>query len=128
MTERAYRFILGLSIITFLLLEWDLAIYIFLAVFIIEGITNWRIPILISKLRYRNQNFQVSEGENEDYTVNLEAERMLRPTVALFVFLGFIVFPEALWFIPWFVGLNLLIAGTTGVCALVMFYRRIGLR
>ena len=128
MTERAYRFILGFSLITFLLMEWDLAIYTFLAVFIFEGITNWRIPILISKLRYANEPFLVTDSENEDYKINLEAERMLRPTVAFFIFLGFIAFPEALWFIPWFVGLNLLVAGTTGVCALVMFYRKIGLK
>lgn len=130
MTERTFRFILGFSMIMFLFLEWHFAIYGILCILIIEGATNWRIPILISKLRYRHQNdkYLESESENDEYKINLEAERMLRPTVALFIALGFIVFPQHLWFLPWFVGLNLLIAGATGVCALVLFYRKIGLR
>lgn len=128
MTERAYRFVLGLSMISFLLLQWDYAIYGLLAVLLFEGVTNFRIPILVSQLRYSGREFQVTDSENEDCAINFEAERFLRLAVSTFVILGFVAFRKELWFFPWFVGLNLLLAGITGICPMIMLFRKVGLR
>jgi len=70
MTERAYHFMLGLSMISFLLLQWDYAIYAYIAVLLFEGITNWRIPVLVSQIRYAGKAFQATDSENESYTLN----------------------------------------------------------
>jgi hypothetical protein len=128
MTERAYRFILGLSMISFLLLQWDYAIYGIISILLFEGITNWRVPILISQIRYAGKDFQVTDSENEACALNFEAERFLRFAVSFFIILGFVAFPKELWFFPWFVGLNLLLAGISGICPMVMLFRKSGLR
>ena len=100
MTERAYRFMLGLSMISFLLLQWDYAIYAYIAVLLFEGITNWRIPVLVSQIRYAGKDFQVTDSENETCSLNFEAERFLRFAVSFFIILGFVAFPKELWFFP----------------------------
>jgi len=132
MSERANRFIFGFSLITFLFLEWSYGVYAIIFILIFEGITNLRIPRLVSKLRYSTG--QTAEGltadivENENCTFSYEAERLLRFAVAITISLGFVFFEGLLWFLPWFVGLNLLLAGITGTCALVMLFRKIGFK
>jgi Inner membrane protein YgaP-like, transmembrane domain len=114
--------------ISFLLLQWNYAMYILLTILLFEGATNWRIPILTSRLRYADKPFQITDSENEFCRINFEAERFLRLAVSFFIILGFITFPDELWFLTWFVGLNLLVAGTTGICPMLMLFRRVGLR
>lgn len=132
MSERVNRFILGFSLITFLFMEWSYGVYAIICILILEGITNLRIPILVSKLRYSMG--QTAEGltldfdENDDCKFNYEAERLLRFSVATTISLGFIFFEELLWFLPWFVGLNLLLAGITGTCALLMLLKKLGFK
>lgn len=128
MTERAYRFILGFSIILFLFLQWDYAIYATLVILIFEAMTNWRVPVLVSRIRYATEGYQVTDGDNPHSRFNYDAERMLRWIVAAFFFLGYIAFSTQLWFFPWFVGLNLVLAGVTGICPMVMLLRKLGLK
>jgi hypothetical protein len=53
---------------------------------------------------------------------------MFRWVVSFFILLGSILFADVLWFIPWFISLNLLLSGITGICPLVMILQRIGLK
>ena len=128
MTERAYRLVIGISMILFLFLQWDYAMDIMLALLLMEGLTNWRIPILVSRLRYPQGKIKVTDSENTQCTINYDAERMLRWIIFIFVGLGSVAFTSQLWFFPWFVGLMLLLAGITGICPTVMFLRRVGMR
>lgn len=118
MSERTFRFVLGVALLTFLVIGWDKAVYGYVALLLFEGATNWRIPILASKLRYGDNFLGRLETTNECSCYPLEAERMLRLTVAGFVTIGFVLLPKLLWFFPWFVGFMLIMAGITGVCPL----------
>jgi hypothetical protein len=128
MTERAYRFILGFGIILFLFLQWDFAMYATLAVLGFEAATNWRVPILVSRIRYATDGYQVADSDNPDSRFDYDAERMLRWIVAAFCFLGYIAFSQQLWFFPWFVALSLVLAGVTGIWPMVMLLRKLGLK
>lgn len=129
MTERAYRLVVGISMLGFLFFQLDYAMWALLALMAIEGLTNWRIPILVSKALYPNGSIKLSESENQTNSFNYEAERMLRWIVFTLVLLGTITYTEkTLWFFPWFVGLMLLLAGITGICPMVMALRKFGLK
>jgi len=129
MTERAYRLVVGLSMLGFLFFQLEYAMWALLILMALEGLTNWRIPILVSKALYPNDNIKVSEAENQNSSFNYEAERMLRWIVFTLVLLGTITYTgEILWFFPWFVGLMLILAGVTGICPMVMALRKIGLK
>ena len=52
MTERSFRFILGAALLLLLFFSLDMGIYIYIGILLFEGATNWRIPIIVSKLRY----------------------------------------------------------------------------
>ncbi len=129
MTERAYRLVVGISMLGFLFFQLDYAMWILLGLMAIEGLTNWRIPILLSKARYPNDKIKVTDGENPQSTSNYEAEQMLRWIIFTLILLGSINYTEkSLWFFPWFTGLMLLLAGITGICPMVMALRKIGLK
>jgi DUF2892 family protein len=132
---------MGFSLIVFLLLEWHYGVYVVIAIMLFEAITNWRIPKLATQLRHamegmtsisteaESPSLRSDTGEvNDEYDsckFSYEAERMMRFMVAGIISLGFIFFDESLWFLPWFMGLNLLVAGTTGVCPMVMLFRKL---
>lgn len=128
MTERTYRLMLGLLMITALLLQLNYAIYVIIGILLFEGISNFRIPILISQQRYGDKPFHVTDNENYSCSINFEAERFYRIPVAFFILFGFVIFPKALWFFPWFIGLNLLLAGISGTCALLILLRKLGFK
>lgn len=132
MSERANRFIFGFSLITFLFMEWNYGVYAIIFILIFEGLTNLRVPRLVSKLRdsvgLTAEGLTADFDENDNCKFSYEAERLLRFAVATTISLGFVFFEELLWFLPWFVGLNLLLAGITGTCALVMLFRKIGFK
>ncbi len=51
MTERTFRIILGAILLAALYFDWRLVIYGYIVVLTFEGITNWRIPTLVSRLQ-----------------------------------------------------------------------------
>lgn len=129
MTERTYRIIIGVLIIVFLFFHLDYAMWSLMLLMSFEALTNWRVPIIASKLLYPNDVIIISEGENQNSTVNYEAERMLRWVAMGLMLMGLIGYTENLfWYLPWLVGLMLLISGVTGICPMVMALRRIGLK
>jgi len=128
MSERANRFTLGFCLISFLFLEWNYGVLAIIFVLIFEGITNWRIPTLVSRIRYAMEGSTFISEPSLNSKFSYEAERITRLTVATTICLGYIIYNEMLWFLPYFVGLNLLLAGITGLCPLVMFYKKVGFR
>lgn len=130
MTERTFRIILGAVLLAALYFELPMVIYGYITVLLFEGITNWRIPILVSRLsggdHQANPECTISPGDNA--RINFEAERALRLAVAGFLIVSFVVFGKELWFFPWFIGFALFGAGLSGICPMVMGFRWLGFR
>lgn len=127
MSERNFRFVQGLYLLVALYLEIDILIYLFIGIMLFECVTNWRVPIVVSRIWYGKE---AVEGffYSESYKFDYEAERLIRFAVALLLYLGFILYPDVAWFLPWFVGVMLLMAGVTNICPMVMFFRYLGFR
>ena len=126
MSERSFRFLTGVYLLIALYYKLDMMIYVFLGLFLFEALTNWRVPTIASRLRYGAKAGN-SKGTNSA-KFNFEAERMLRLTVVAFLVVSYILFPQQLWFFPWFVAVMLLLAGISSICPMVMFYRALGFR
>jgi hypothetical protein len=130
MTERIFRIILGVVLLATLYFDLRLAIYGFIVVLLFEGITNWRIPILVSRLNggpmLANPECTMPPGEHA--RINFEAERALRLAVAAFLIVSYVMFNKELWFFPWFIGFALFGAGLSGICPMVMGFRWLGFR
>jgi len=112
----------------FLFMEWDRALYGFICLMLFEGITNWRIPVLISRLRYGSAYSLLSEQDRRLSTIDFEAERALRLASAGFLIIAFVLFHDVLWFLPWLQGFALIIASFTSVCPLTEFFRKLGFK
>ena len=80
MTERVYRFIVGLSLLGILYFNLRPVMYGLIVLMVFEAITNWRIPLQVSRLRYSiaETDHQASNGHFCGYKFSFEAERALR--------------------------------------------------
>jgi TctA family transporter len=129
MTERTFRIILGAILLAALYFDWRLVIYGYIVVLIFEGITNWRIPILVSRLQGNpDAGSACAMSPGDQARINFEAERALRLVVAAFLVVSYILFNKELWFFPWFIGFALFGAGLSGICPMVMGFRWVGFR
>ncbi len=128
MTERSFRFIQGAALLSLLFFRLDLGVYVYIVVLLMEGITNWRIPIIVSKLRYGAAYNLTDLSSSECAVVAFDAERAVRLLVAGFLIVTFGLFGEQVWFFPWFLGFMLFMAGMTNICPMVMFLRWVGFR
>lgn len=126
MTERVFRLILGATLILFLFMGWDHAVYGYIGFELFEGLTNWRIPLLVSRLRYGPAAVRLSGTESSAMTPGFDAERALRLVIAGFLIISFVFFREPLWFVPWFLGFALIMAGISGICPMAMFLKKAG--
>jgi hypothetical protein len=128
MSERVFRFILGATLILLLFLNQEQAIYIYIAVLLFEGITNLRVPLLVSQLRYGQNSGTTAGPPDGQARIPFEAERTLRLIVAALLLVSYVSFHEQLWFLPWFIGFMLFMAGMTNICPMVMGLRWVGFR
>ena len=130
MTERAFRIVLGAVLLVALYFELRLVVYGYIVVLLFEGITNWRIPLLVSRMRRMDAagNSGCVPLPGSRVRVNFEAERAMRLAFALFLIFSYAVFNKELWLIPWLSGFALLGAGLSGICPLVISFRWLGFR
>lgn len=128
MSERAYRFILGIVLMIILYLDVPLFYYGYVAVLLLEGITPWRIPMLASRWRF-GVTGEPSDGEQQQtICASFEAERAMRLTFGVIMVLTFFVLPAPYWFLNWVISVFLLLSGMVNVCPLVLLYRAMGMR
>ena len=134
MSERLFRLILGAMIAIALtlsvLLETQIPVYIVLGIITFEAITNWRVPIIITRLHYGvdyKQYLNTPKPGNHIMS-KLEAERILRVFVFIFVCLPYFISIQYIEFVPWFVATALILAGVTNICPMVMFLKFTGMR
>ena len=128
MSERFFRIILGSLLLLLLFLGSRELVLAYIGLLLFEGITNWRIPILVSKVRYGADYQQAAQSCGGTSTLNFEAERALRLIAAALLFISYVILGEMAWFFPWFIGVMLLFAGLTNICPMVMTLRLIGFR
>lgn len=127
MSERYFRIVVGLWLIAGLFLASVEVIYALSALLLFEGLTNQRLPAIISRVRYgKDWASTVPPLQNSRFT--FEAERALRFIVVIFVVVPHQPGFEILWWLPWFVGFALIGAGLSGICPMVLSLRYIGLR
>ncbi len=128
MSERLFRILLGSSLLLLLFLGSRQLVMAYIGLLLFEGITNWRIPILVSKARYGTDFQQAVQACGGKSTLNFEAERALRLITATLLYISYFVLGETAWVFPWFIGFMLLIAGLTNICPMVISLRLIGFR
>lgn len=130
MSNRQYRLLFGALILIALYFEQLMIIHVLIVVTLLEAITNFRLPKIISTLLHKSgpNPAEGALGINFKVRSNFEAERGWRLTAAVMLSLGVYIFPEALWFFPWFMGLTIFGAGISGVCPMFLMMKWIGLK
>jgi hypothetical protein len=127
MSERWYRLIQGIYLLVALYLEHDMMVYGFMVILSVEALTNLRIPVLVSRLRYGTASME-SHEQSTSCSFDIDSERLLRFVVVLFLLLSYVLFAEPIWFFPWFIAAMLLLAGITNICPMVMMFQYLGFR
>jgi hypothetical protein len=130
LSNRLYRFIFGLVLLVALYFEAHYLVYAVIIISLVEAVTNWRIPLLVSRLRFHNDG-ELNEGSlgiNFRQSIPFDAERMWRITVVLMLAISYFSFPDTLWFFPWFMGFAILGAGISGVCPIFLGIKWLGFR
>jgi hypothetical protein len=132
MSERFFRLIVGSLLLAFLYFDLDAGIPALIAVLTLEGITNYRIPVLVTRLRVAGQDdFDDSSElapEAHRARIPFDAERAWRLSVAIMLIVTVYVFSDALWFFPWFMGFAIFGAGLSGVCPVLISLKLLGFR
>ncbi len=126
MTERNFRLVVGAWLMAALLLNQPYAVYALMGIMLFEAVTNWRVPIVISRLRYGRD--QAPQAPGDECLIPFEAERALRLIVVAFLVVATFGFPDLLWWMPWLVGFALIGAGLSGICPMVLALRWVGMR
>lgn len=131
MSDRHYRTILGFLILVCLYFESAMGIYGLVAVLLLEGITNLRIPMLVGRMRGALSHGvyagYVCDYINPDSRFSTESERMWRIVVGVMLGASFYLY-HLLWFVPWFMGFAIFGAGLSGVCPVLAAIRWVGFR
>lgn len=128
MSQRYYRLLMGLLLLVLLYFDLKLGLYMFMTVFMIEGVFNWRIPQLITNIRSTENTAPEKAEASHKYKFSFEADRIFRIAVVCFLALVFFVIPEQAWFFPWFIGFMILLSGITGLCPMILMLQKLGFR
>lgn len=132
MSDRTYRLLFGLALLLSLYFQLPASVYGLIVLAVFEGLTNLRVPVVVTRLRGKldgevpmQENLTVTGSPGRD---SFEAERALRLLMAAFLVLSFAIWPEHLWFLPWFIGFALFGAGVSGVCPSLSLLKWLGFR
>lgn len=132
MTDRVFRLFIGACILSSLCLENRLLMIGLIAVLLFEGFTNWRVPMLVSQLRYGSNAAPAVEKScwpiRAFFKIDFDAERGWRFMVAILLSITYLMFYDQAWFIPWFMGFAIFGAGLSGVCPMLLSLKLIGFR
>ena len=127
MTERWYRLLQGMYLLVALYIENHAMIYTFMIVLTLEALTNIRLTMLLPSVSSSKEVCEDRQNE-KCFTFSIDSERLLRLIVVLFLLFSYVLFPEPIWFFPWFVAAMLLLAGITNICPMVMMFQYLGFR
>ena len=129
MSNRLYRLFVGLILLTGLYFDLPVLIYSLIAVVLFEGITNLRVPVLVSKIRDAPGNMDEGTlGLPFRQRFNFDAERAWRLLLGSVLILVYVIFFDKVWYLAWFMGFAILGAGLSGVCPLFISLKWLGFR
>lgn len=129
MSERNFRFIVSLILLTALYFDLRAIILGLIALYTFEGLTNWRVPILVTRWRGQAMDTTCDPGAvTVGRALSFEAEQVLRIFIAIALFISFVIYAESAWFVPWLIGFALLGAAITGVCPCILGLKLCGFR
>ena len=132
MSERFFRLIVGTLLLGSLYFEIQFGIPVLIGLLTVEGLTNYRIPQLVTRLRMAGApNFDDSSElmpEAHLARIPFDAERAWRLVVAVMLVVTVYLFNEQLWFFPWFMGFAIFGAGLSGVCPVLISLKLMGFR
>jgi len=122
--------IFGAILLLALYFDANQVVYVLVGLAAFEAITNLRIPLLVSQLRYGNDGDpeEGSLGIRFNTRTSFQAERGFRLSVAAILAISLFAFPDELWFFPWFMGFAILGAGVSGVCPMFLGLKWAGLK
>ncbi len=129
MSNRLYRLIVGLLLLIGLYFDLTGLVYTLIAVALFEGITNFRIPIIVSKIRGTSGNAaEGTLGLPLRQRFNFDAERAWRLVLGIVLILVYVIYFDSVWYLAWFMGIAILGAGLSGVCPLFISLKWLGFR
>jgi len=131
MHDRIFRAIYGSTILAALYWDLNMVMQLLIAVLLLEGISNWRLSLLLQKLLPQS----VTDGavmsifpSKQLFHIPCIAERAWRVLVAVILYLSVFLYPEPLWALPWFMGFAILGAGISGVCPMLFSLHFVGFK
>jgi hypothetical protein len=130
MSNRLYRLFVGLILLIGLYFDLSGLIYALIIVVLLEGITNLRIPVLISEMRFNNSG-DATEGTlgiTFKERFGFDAERAWRLLLGSVLTVVYVFFYDEVWYLAWFMGFAILGAGLSGVCPLFISLKWAGFR
>lgn len=130
MSNRLYRLLFGALLLLALYFDIHPLQYGLVGMAMLEGVSNLRLPTLVSRLFHLPLPDAAEGSLGIDFRprTGFAAERGWRLMVALLLAISLFVFPDALWFFPWFMGFAILGAGISGVCPMFLLLKWAGLR
>lgn len=129
MSERTFRLILGTTLLLLIYIDYMPLFHVYIFVLFFEGLTNWRIPILVNRIRF-GQDYLPNQAptNNENPRINFDAERAMRLVFAVALVPAIFLLPRDLWFINWIMAAFLTLAGLVNFCPTVVSLRYLGLK
>lgn len=132
MTERLFRLLVGSCIIIALYFDLRNLMVGLVALLLFEGLTNWRVPLLITRLRYGTGHAMAADEMpwpvRAPFNIRFDAERAWRFMVAILLTVTYLLFYTQTWFIPWFMGFAIFGAGLSGMCPMLISLKLIGFK
>lgn len=131
MTERTFRIFFGASLVLALYFDLRPLVLGLIGLLAFQGITNWRITHIISRLRHgHGEAVKAACAAATIITarINFEAERALHLIVAGMLIFTYVIYNQQLWFFPWFIGFALFGAGLSGICPMILVLKASGLK
>lgn len=128
MSERAYRFVLGAALVLLLYFDLGILIFVYIAGLLCEGISNWRIPILVSRLRYGKDFTDTHARTPGSYRFEFEAERGMRLVFASVLMVSYFILPKEFWYVNWLIGIALFLSGMVNFCPVAFSLRWFGFK
>lgn len=130
MTNRIYRLLVGAIILTALYFDIPGLMYTLIGFVLLEGITNWRLPIIVNRITGKPQEdyTEGSLGFGFRQRFSFDAERAWRLILGTVLFFVYVLYYDHLWFLAWFMGFAIFGAGISGVCPLFLGLKWAGFR
>lgn len=130
MTDRQFRLGLGALLLACLYYDQLIIVACLIGYLVLEGLTNWRLPIVIARIsnRVSQPGADTSVAVTTGNFFVFDAERALRLVIASMLIMSLYLVSGGLWWLAWFVGFALLVSGMSGVCPMLAALRVAGFK